>query len=396
MTYIFDEPSTGMHPRDVYRMTKLLQSLRDKGNTVLVVEHDKDVISIADEVIDVGPLAGKNGGEILFQGSYEALLLSGTRTGNALKQITPLKDAPRIPKDFLPVRDACVHNLKNVSVDIPLNVLTVITGVAGSGKSSLIRDVFAKQYADRVVLVDQSPVTATGRSTPSTFLGFFDEIRKVMAVENGVNASLFSFNSKGGCPVCGGRGMIVTELVFMDPVTTVCEACEGKRYSEEALSYQYQGKNIVEILDMSAGEAYEFFKDNKKLRKALGAMIEVGLPYLSLGQPLSTLSGGERQRVKLAKYLDKKGNIYVLDEPTTGLHASDVQKVMELLDSLVDRGNTVIVIEHNLDVMKQADWLIDVGPDGGTAGGEIVFAGTPKDMAEHACTITAEYLRKSM
>ena len=396
MTYIFDEPSTGMHPRDVYRMTKLLQSLRDKGNTVLVVEHDKDVISIADEVIDVGPLAGKNGGQVLFQGSYEALLLSGTRTGNAMKHITPLKAAPRTPKGFLPVRDANVHNLKNVSVDIPLNVLTVITGVAGSGKSSLIRDVFAKQYADRVVLVDQSPVTATGRSTPSTFLGFFDEIRKVMAVENGVGASLFSFNSKGGCPVCGGRGMIVTELVFMDPVTTVCEACEGKRYSEEALSYQYQGKNIVEILEMSAGEAYEFFKDNRKLRKALGAMIEVGLPYLSLGQPLSTLSGGERQRVKLAKYLDKKGNIYVLDEPTTGLHASDVQKVMELLDSLVDRGNTVIVIEHNLDVMKQADWLIDVGPDGGTAGGEIVFSGTPKEMAEHACTITAEYLRKSM
>ena len=396
MTYIFDEPSTGMHPRDVYRMTRLLQSLRDKGNTVLVVEHDKDVISIADEVIDVGPLAGKNGGEILFQGSYEALLLSETRTGNAMKQITPLKAVPRKPEAFLPVRDANVHNLKNVSVDIPLNVLTVITGVAGSGKSSLIRDVFAKQYADRVVLVDQSPVTATGRSTPATFLGFFDEIRKVMAAENGVEPALFSFNSKGGCPVCGGRGMIVTELVFMDPVTTVCEACEGKRYSEEALSYRYHGKNIVEILDMSAGEAYEFFKENKKLRKALGAMIEVGLPYLSLGQPLSTLSGGERQRVKLAKYLDKKGNINVLDEPTTGLHASDVQKVMELLDSLVDRGNTVIVIEHNLDVMKQADWLIDVGPDGGTAGGEIVFSGTPKDMAEHSHTITAEYLRKSM
>ena len=396
MTYIFDEPSTGMHPRDVYRMTRLLQSLRDKGNTVLVVEHDKDVISIADEVIDVGPLAGKNGGEILFQGSYEALLLSGTRTGNALKQITPLKACPRTPREFLPVRNASVHNLKNVSVDIPLNVLTVVTGVAGSGKSSLIRDVFAKQYADRVVLVDQSPVTATGRSTPATFLGFFDEIRKVTSEENGVDASLFSFNSKGGCPVCGGRGQIVTELVFMDPVTTVCEACEGKRFSQEALSYRYHGKNIVEILDMSAGEAYDFFKENKKLRKALGAMLEVGLPYLSLGQPLSTLSGGERQRVKLAKYLDKKGNIYVLDEPTTGLHASDVQKVMELLDSLVNRGNTVIVIEHNLDVMKQADYLIDVGPDGGTAGGEIVFSGTPRELAEQGKTITAEYLRKSI
>ena len=217
-----------------------------------------------------------------------------------------------------------------------------------------------------------------------------------MAAENGVDASLFSFNSKGACPACGGRGSIVTELVFMDPVTTVCEGCEGKRYSREALSYRYRGKNIVEILELSAADAYEFFKDNKKLRKALGAMLEVGLPYLSLGQPLSTLSGGERQRVKLAKYLDKKGNIYVLDEPTTGLHASDVEKVMELLDGLVDRGNTVIVIEHNLDVMKRADWLIDVGPDGGTAGGEVVFAGTPKEMAERAHTITAEYLRRSL
>ena len=395
MTYIFDEPSTGMHPRDVYRMTKLLQSLRDRGNTVLVVEHDRDVISIADEIIDVGPLAGKNGGQILFQGSYEALLLSGTRTGDAMKHIEPLKKMTRIPKEFLPIRNANIHNLKNVSVDIPLNVLTVVTGVAGSGKSSLIRDVFAKQYADRVVLVDQSPVTATGRSTPATFLGFFDEIRKVIAKENGVNAGLFSFNSKGACPACGGRGQIVTELVFMDPVTTVCEACEGKRYSQEAMSYQYKGKNIVEILDMSVGDAYEFFKENRKLKKALGAMLEVGLPYLSLGQPLSTLSGGERQRVKLAKDLDKKGNIYILDEPTTGLHASDIKKVMELLDSLVDRGNTVIVIEHNLDVMKRADWLIDVGPDGGTAGGQIVFTGTPLEMVEKSHTITAEYLRKS-
>ena len=396
LTYIFDEPSTGMHPRDVYRMTRLLQSLRDRGNTVLVVEHDKDVISIADEVIDVGPLAGKNGGQILFQGSYEALLLSGTRTGNAMKHIVPLKQHPRIPKTCLPVRNACIHNLKNVSVDIPLDVLTVITGVAGSGKSSLIRDVFAKQYADRVILVDQSPVTATGRSTPATFLGFFDEIRKVMGQENGVDPALFSFNSKGGCPVCGGRGSIVTELVFMDPVTTVCEACEGKRYSPEALSYTYHGKNIVEILELSAADARDFFRDNRKISKVLDAMIEVGLPYLSLGQPLSTLSGGERQRVKLAKYLDKKGNIYVLDEPTTGLHASDVETVMALLDSLVARGNTVIVIEHNLDVMKQADYLIDVGPDGGTSGGEIVFTGTPAEMVLSSHTITAEYLRKSL
>lgn len=396
MTYIFDEPSTGMHPRDVYRMTELLKNLRDKGNTVLVVEHDKDVISIADEVIDVGPLAGKNGGHILFQGSYEQLLISGTLTGKAMQENVPVKPAPRKPKEFLPIRNACLHNLKNVSVDIPLGVLTVVTGVAGSGKSSLIRDVFAQEYEARVILVDQSPVTATGRSTPATFLGFFDEIRRVIARENGVDASLFSFNSKGACPACNGRGMTLTELVFMDPVTTVCEACEGKRYSNEALSYRYYGRNIVEILEMSAEDAYDFFHGNRKIQKAIGAMIDVGLPYLSLGQPLSTLSGGERQRVKLAKYLDKKGNIYVLDEPTTGLHASDIKNIMQLLDGFVERRNTVIVIEHNLDVMKQADYLIDVGPDGGTAGGEIVFTGTPQEMIECGKTITADYLRRSL
>ena len=396
MTYIFDEPSTGMHPRDVHRMSKLLKSLRDKGNTVLVVEHDKDIISIADEVIDVGPLAGKGGGQILFQGSYEALLLSGTKTGNAMKEEIPVKMKPRAAAEFLPVRNAKLHNLKNVSVDIPLNILSVITGVAGSGKSTLIRDVFAKQYEDRVVLVDQSPVTATGRSTPATFLGFFDEIRKVFAKESGQDVSLFTFNGGGACPSCKGRGVIVTELVFMDPVTTVCEECEGRRYSKEALSYTYQGKNIIEVLNMPVEEAYEFFKGNGKISKKLKAMLEVGLPYLSLGQPLSTLSGGERQRVKLAKDLDKKGNIYILDEPTTGLHASDIKSIMELLEKLVKRGNTVIVIEHNLDVMKQADYIIDIGPDGGSGGGEVVFAGTPRQMLESADTITARYLRKSM
>ena len=396
MTYIFDEPSTGMHPRDVHRMTKLLCSLRDKGNTVLVVEHDKDVISIADEVIDIGPLAGRNGGEVLYQGSYEGLLGSGTLTGNAMQQKTPVKAMPRKPKEFLPVRDAAIHNLKNISVDIPLHVLTAVTGVAGSGKSSLIRDVFAEKYAEQVILVDQSPVTATGRSTPATFLGFFDEIRKRMGKENDVGAALFSFNSKGACPNCKGKGVIITELVFMDPVTTTCEACGGSRYSDEALSYAYHGKNIVEILDMNAGEAETFFSGCPKIRKALHAMVEVGLSYLSLGQPLSTLSGGERQRVKLAKYLNQKGNIYVLDEPTTGLHASDIKKVMELLDGFVKRGNTVIVIEHNMDVVKLADYVIDIGPDGGSMGGEIVFTGTPQEMADHADTITAKYLRKSL
>ena len=394
MTYIFDEPSVGMHPRDVFRMSRLLQSLRDKGNTVLVVEHDKDIISIADEIIDVGPLAGRNGGNILFQGSYEALLASGTLTGNAMKEKVQVKEHVRKPKEFLPVRDAHLHNLKHIDVDIPLRVLTVVTGVAGSGKSSLIRDVFAKQYEEKVVLVDQSAITATGRSTACTYLGFFDEIRKVFAAENQVDAGLFSFNSKGACPSCKGRGAITTELVFMDPVTTVCEACEGKRYSKEALSYTYKGKNIEEVLDMNVEDAREFFGGLPKIRKHLDALLETGLPYLSLGQPLSTLSGGERQRVKLAKELHKKGNIYVLDEPTTGLHASDIKKVMALLDGLVDRGNTVIVIEHNTDVMKMADYIIDIGPDGGSAGGEVVFTGTPSQMIEKGNTITAEFLRK--
>ena len=396
MIYIFDEPSTGMHPRDVHRMTKLLRSLRDKGNTVLVVEHDKDVISIADEVIDVGPHAGKEGGEILFQGSYSDLLHSGTLTGNAMCAIVPIKQNPRTPKEFLPIKNANLHNLKNISVDIPLEVLTVVTGVAGSGKSTLIRDVFAAGYADRVILIDQSPVTATGRSAPATFLGIFDAIRKTMAEENGVNASLFSFNSKGACPVCKGRGAVTTELVFMDPVTTTCEACGGSRYKDEALSYKYHGKNIVEILEMSAGEAETFFADCPKIRRQLHAMATVGLPYLSLGQSLSTLSGGERQRMKLAKYLEQKGNIYVLDEPTTGLHSSDVTAIMKLLDGFVERGNTVVVIEHNMDVLKEADYVIDIGPDGGTLGGEVVFTGTPQEMAEHSDSITADYLRKSL
>ncbi|MGN1181528.1 MAG: ATP-binding cassette domain-containing protein, partial [Faecalibacillus sp.] len=308
MIYIFDEPSTGMHPRDVHRMSRLLKNLRDKGNTVLVVEHDKDIISIADEVIDIGPLAGKNGGQILFQGSYENLLISGTKTGNALSSQIKIKEKVRIPKGFLEVRNATVHNLQNVNVDIPLGIMTVVTGVAGSGKSSLIRDVFAKQYEDQVVLIDQSAITATGRSTVCTFLGFFDEIRKVFAKKNNVSSSLFTFNGKGACPYCKGRGTITTELVFMEPVTTVCEHCNGTRYSDEALQYTVHGKTIVDVLAMSVEEALPFFADNKKISAMLGALMEVGLPYISLGQPLSTFSGGERQRVKLAQNIKKKGN----------------------------------------------------------------------------------------
>ncbi len=394
MIYIFDEPSTGMHPRDVHRMTRLLKSLRDKGNTVLVVEHDKDIISIADEVIDIGPQAGKNGGEVLFQGSYEGLLKSGTKTGNALSSVIKVKENPRKPKGFLPIRGANLHNLKNVDVDIPLGMMTVVTGVAGSGKSTLIREVFAKQYEEQVILIDQSAVTATGRSTVCTFLGFFDEIRKVFAAANNADTGLFTFNGKGACPYCKGRGVITTELVFMEPVTTVCEHCNGTRYSEEALTYTLNGKTIVDVLKLSVEDAVPFFQDNRKISAMLGALMEVGLSYISLGQPLSTFSGGERQRVKLAQNIKKKGNIYILDEPTTGLHAADIEKVVSILEALVDRGNTVIVIEHNTDVMKLADYIIDIGPDGGTKGGEVVFTGTPKQMLESGQTITAKYLRK--
>lgn len=394
MIYIFDEPSTGMHPRDVHRMSNLLKSLRDKGNTVLVVEHDKDIISVADEVIDIGPLAGKNGGQVLFQGSYENLLISGTKTGNALSSETKVKEKVRKPKGFLPIRNASIHNLKNVDVDIPLGIMTVVTGVAGSGKSSLIREVFAKEYEDQVVLIDQSAVTATGRSTVCTFLGFFDEIRKVFAAENNADRSLFTFNGKGACPHCKGRGMITTELVFMEPVTTVCEYCNGSRYSDEALKYTIKGKTIVDVLNMSVEEAVPFFADNKKISSMLSALMEVGLSYISLGQPLSTFSGGERQRVKLAQNIKKKGNIYILDEPTTGLHIADIEKVVDILESFVDRGNTVIVIEHNTDVMKLADYIIDIGPDGGTQGGQVVFTGTPKEMIEKGETITARFLRR--
>lgn len=394
MIYIFDEPSTGMHPRDVHRMSKLLKSLRDKGNTVLVVEHDKDIISIADEVIDIGPLAGKNGGEVLFQGSYESLLISGTKTGNALSSEIKVRENVRKPKGFLEIRGADLHNLKNVNVDIPLGILTVVTGVAGSGKSTLIRDVFAKQYEEQVVIIDQSAVTATGRSTVCTFLGFFDEIRKVFADENNADRGLFTFNGKGACPYCKGRGAITTELVFMEPVTTVCEHCGGRRYSDESLKYTVRGKTIVDVLDMSVEDAIPFFENNRKISSMLSALMEVGLSYISLGQPLSTFSGGERQRVKLAQNIKKKGNIYILDEPTTGLHAADIEKVVNILESFIERGNTVIVIEHNTDVIKLADYIIDIGPDGGTKGGEVVFTGTPKEMLEKGTTITAKYLRK--
>jgi len=392
MTYIFDEPSTGMHARDVHRMNKLLLALRDKGNTVLVVEHDKDVIAIADEIIDVGPQAGKAGGEIVFQGSYPALLEANTLTGQGLRLNTPINERPRTATGFLPIRNAHMHNLKGIDVDIPLGIMTVITGVAGSGKSTLISRVFAKQYEQQVTIINQDPITAVSRSTPSTFLGFFDEIRKLFAEANRVDEGMFSFNSKGACPCCQGKGVIVTELAFMDPVVTECETCEGRRYSAPALSYRYRNKTIVDILDMTVTEALNFF-NHKKIHQYLNAMKQVGLSYMTIGQPLSTLSGGERQRMKLAKYLDKKSSIYILDEPTTGLHMADVNNLIKLLNKITDRGNTVVIIEHNLDVIKQSDWIIDIGPDGGKHGGELIFQGTPHEMITNCHSITADCLK---
>ncbi|MGI6108504.1 MAG: ATP-binding cassette domain-containing protein [Eubacteriaceae bacterium] len=395
MTYIFDEPSTGLHPRDVYRMNELLLELRDKGNTVLVVEHDPDVIRIADEIIDIGPMAGKAGGEVVFQGDYAHLLRADTLTARSLSSSLPVKKHPRQWTKSLPVRDACVNNLRHVDADFPLGVMTVVTGVAGSGKSSLVTQCFAREYADDVILVDQGPITATNRSTPASYLGFYDRIRRLFAEENGVSDSLFSFNSDGACPACKGKGVIVTELAYMDPVVSTCEVCGGDRFSAEALSYRLGGKNILEVLSMTVNEALEFFHD-KRIQSILKNMKDVGLSYMTLGQPLSTLSGGERQRIKLAKHLKKKGSIFILDEPTTGLHRSDVEKLITLFDRMVDHGNTMIIIEHDLDFVKSADWIIDIGPDGGREGGQIVFTGTPQQMADSAETITGACLKKSL
>ncbi|MGK5497203.1 excinuclease ABC subunit UvrA [Streptomyces sp. URMC 125] len=392
LTYVFDEPSTGLHPRDVGRLNELLRALRDKGNTVLVVEHDPDVIAIADHVVDMGPGAGVHGGEVVFEGTVDRLRSADTPTGRGLRRVTPLKDTARKPQGALRIEGATLHNLKNVSVDIPTGVLTVVTGVAGSGKSSLIAEVFPKAHPE-TVYVDQSAIPASSRSTPVTYLGLMDPIRKLFAKASGSPAGLFSFNSAGACEECQGRGVIITELAFMDPVTTHCESCGGRRFREEVLQHRLRDKSIADVLEMPAEEAVEFFHE-KALNAKLRALVDVGLGYLSLGQPLSSLSGGELQRIKLADQLHRTGSVYVLDEPTTGLHMSDVDTLVALLDDLVDRGNTVVVIEHNLDVVQRADWVIDLGPEGGKDGGEIVFTGTPRDLIAHASSLTGEHLRR--
>ncbi|WP_433201986.1 ATP-binding cassette domain-containing protein [Dactylosporangium sp. CS-047395] len=392
LTYIFDEPSVGLHPRDVGRLNELLKGLRDKGNTVLVVEHDPDVIDIADHVVEVGPGAGGHGGEIVFEGTVAALAKAATRTATALGERGAVKKTFRKAGGQLSIKDADLHNLKNVSVDIPTGVLTAVTGVAGSGKTSLISGVFAAQHP-AATFVDQGPITASSRSNPATYLELMDGIRKLFAKASGQPEALFSFNSKGACEECQGRGVIITEIAFMDPVTTHCETCHGRRFKESVLEHQLRGKSIADVLELPAEEAVGFFTE-KALKPKLQGLVDVGLGYLTLGQPLSTLSGGERQRIKLATQLHRTSSVYVLDEPTTGLHMADVGTLMALLNRIVDDGNTVVVIEHNLDVVRQADWVIDLGPDGGAGGGEVVFTGTPKQLLANKKSVTGEYLRK--
>ncbi|WP_106767537.1 ATP-binding cassette domain-containing protein [Paenibacillus faecalis] len=390
VTYIFDEPSVGLHPRDVHRLNELLQKLRDKGNTVIVVEHDPDVIKVADHIVDIGPYAGSRGGTIVYEGSYQGLLKADTLTGTHMKRQLQLKQDCRRPTGKLPVKDATLHNLRNVSVDIPTGVLSVVTGVAGSGKSTLINEVFLSQHPDAIV-IDQSAVGVSTRSNPATYTGIMDNVRKAFASANKVSPSLFSFNSKGACENCQGLGVVYTDLAFLESVKLPCEVCEGKRFKEEVLTYKLNDKSIAEVLEMTVEQALDFFQQKEVVRK-LQAMSDVGLNYITLGQPLSTLSGGECQRIKLASELHKKGSIYVMDEPTTGLHMSDIGHLLKIMNRLVDAGNTVIVIEHNLDVISQADWIIDMGPDGGSKGGQVVFEGTPSQIIHAEQSITGKYL----
>ncbi|WP_102144290.1 ATP-binding cassette domain-containing protein [Mycobacterium hubeiense] len=394
VTYVFDEPTIGLHPHDIARMNELLLALRDKGNTVLVVEHKPEVIAIADHVVDLGPGAGTAGGQVVFEGSVGGLRDSDTLTGRHFDDRAALKESVRKSTGALEVRGANTHNLKDVDVDIPLGVLCVLTGVAGSGKSSLIDGSVAGR--DGVIVIDQSPIRGSRRSNPATYTGLLDPIRKAFAKANGVKPALFSSNSEGACPTCNGAGVVYTELGVMATVESPCEDCEGKRFQASVLQYTLGGRNIAEVLAMPVTEALVFFGEGEAktpaAHKILHRLADVGLGYLSLGQPLTTLSGGERQRLKLAAQMADKGEVYVLDEPTSGLHLADVEQLLALLDRLVDSGRSVIVIEHHQAVMAHADWIIDLGPGAGHDGGRIVFEGTPADLVAARSTLTGEHL----
>ncbi|MEV5330511.1 excinuclease ABC subunit UvrA [Streptomyces werraensis] len=394
VTYVFDEPTIGLHPHDIQRMNDLLLRLRDKGNTVLVVEHKPEAIAIADHVVDLGPGAGTEGGTVCFEGTVEGLRASGTITGRHLDDRASVKDTVRKPTGALEIRGATANNLRHVDVDIPLGVLTVVTGVAGSGKSSLLHGSIP---ADRgVVAVDQTPIRGSRRSNPATYTGLLEPIRKAFAKANGVKPALFSANSEGACPTCNGAGVVFTDLGMMAGVSTTCEDCGGKRFDGSVLEYRFGGRDISEVLGMSVTEAEEFFREGEArlpaAHKIVQRMADVGLGYLTLGQPLTTLSGGERQRLKLATHMGDKGGVYVLDEPTTGLHLADVAQLLGLLDRLVDSGKSVIVIEHHQAVMAHADWIIDLGPGAGHDGGRIVFEGTPAELVAARSTLTGEHL----
>jgi len=394
VTYVFDEPTVGLHPHDIERMNELLLQLRDKGNTVLVVEHKPETIAIADHVVDLGPGAGSAGGTVCFEGTLEQLRGSDTLTGRHLGDRTALKPSVRAHTEVLEIRNASVNNLRDVDVDVPLGVLTVITGVAGSGKSSLVHG--SIPAGAEVVSVDQGAIRGSRRSNPATYTGLLEPIRKAFAKANGVKPALFSANSEGACPTCNGAGVIFTDLGVMGGVAAVCEVCEGRRFDASVLEYRLGGRDISEVLAMSVAEAAEFFAAGEaKLPAAhaiLTRLVDVGLGYLTIGQPLTTLSGGERQRLKLATHMSEKGGVYVLDEPTTGLHLADVQQLLGLLDRLVDSGKSVIVIEHHQAVMAHADWIIDVGPGAGHDGGRIVFQGTPADLVAEKKTLTGRHL----
>ncbi|WP_336028497.1 excinuclease ABC subunit UvrA [Geodermatophilus sp. FMUSA9-8] len=394
VTYVFDEPTIGLHPHDIARMNELLLQLRDKGNTVLVVEHKPEAIAIADHVVDLGPRAGTAGGEVVFEGTVEGLRASGTLTGRHLDDRAALKPAVRTPTGALAVRGAATHNLQGVDVDVPLGVLVVVTGVAGSGKSSLVHGSVSGR--EGVITVDQGAIRGSRRSNPATYTGLLDPIRKAFAKANGVKPALFSPNSAGACPTCNGAGVVYTDLAMMAGVASPCEVCEGRRFMDEVLEYKLGGRDISEVLTMSVAEALEYFGAGEARTPAAHALLthlsDVGLGYLTLGQPLTTLSGGERQRLKLATHMAGKGEVYVLDEPTTGLHLADVEQLLGLLDRLVDSGRSVIVIEHHQAVMAHADWVIDLGPGAGHDGGRVVFEGTPADLVAARSTLTGQHL----